>query len=90
MKKSCDTCVMNKVYCDRCIHHSDYKLCFDYYRAYLPTCKFGKADCIHDPAYIYCYRREWYHWLYGDKLPEELSDECDYCYNGDCYDDEDK
>ena len=30
MKKNCDTCVMNKVYCDRCIRHPDYKLCFDY------------------------------------------------------------
>ena len=82
MKKSCDTCVMNKVYCDRCIHHPDYKLCFDFYRAYLPTCKFGNADYPN-----------WYQSLYGNKTPEEASldsEGCANCKNGEDYDDEDK
>ena len=93
MKKSCDTCVMDKVYCHRCIRHPDYKLCFDYYRAYLPTCKFENADCIHDPAYIKCYYPDWYQSLYGNKTPEEASldpEGCANCKNGEDYDDEDK
>ena len=44
-------------------------------------------DCIHDPAYIFCYHKEWYHELYGDILPQNVdSCECD----GSDYDWEDK
>lgn len=87
MSKSCSMSCINVEHCSHCIRNLDFG---DYFKAYDPTCRFGYEDCIHDPAYIYCYHREWYHELYGDKLPEKLSDECEYCHNGDCYDDEDK
>ena len=56
---------------------------------YAPTCKFGYADCIRDPAYIKHEHPEWYTELYGDVDPSEV-DDCYDCKNGSRYDDEDK
>ena len=53
---------------------------------YESTCKFKIADCIYDPAYIKATYPLWYEELKA--RPGCLS--CDYCKNGDKYDDEDK
>lgn len=55
---------------------------------YKPCCKHSYDDCIYDPAYIYNTYPNWYKDLYGDLLPEQV--ECEYCENGERYDDEDK
>lgn len=61
---------------------------------YRPTCKFGCEDCIHDPAYIYATYPEWYNELFSELSPEEAAldclHDCEYCTDGDGYDDEDK
>jgi hypothetical protein len=75
---------INVEHCSHCIRNLDFG---DYFKAYNPTCRFGYEDCIHDPAYIFCYHKEWYHELYGDILPQDVeSCECD----GSNYDWEDK
>ena len=59
---------------------------------YRPTCKFGCEDCIHDPAYIKATYPEWYNELFSELSPEEAAldclHDCEYCTDGDCYDDE--
>lgn len=90
MARACNDCVADETLCKDCTRNPAYKQHYNYYKPYNPTCKFGNMYCISDPAYIYHYHREWYHELYGDKLPEELGDECEYCLNGEHYDDEDK
>ena len=84
MSKSCHMNCVNVEHCSHCTRNLDFS---DYFKAYNPTCRFGYEDCIHDPAYIFCYHKEWYHELYGDILPQDVeSCECD----GSDYDWEDK
>ena len=84
MSKSCHMNCINVEHCSHCIRNLDFG---DYFKASDPTCRFGYEDCIHDPAYIFCYHKEWYHELYGDILPQNVdSCECD----GSDYDWEDK
>ena len=58
------------------------------------TCKFGYADCINDPGYIFAHYPEWYKELYGDMSYEEASKDpngCAACTEKHfLYDDEDK
>jgi hypothetical protein len=90
MARACNDCVADENLCKDCTRNPEYKHHYNYYKPYRPTCKFNEMYCIHDPAYIYRYDKEWYYELYGDKLPEELGDECKHCRNGEFYDDEDK
>lgn len=90
MARACHNCVADENLCKNCTRNPANKQHYDYYQPYKPTCKFGNMYCINDPAYIYHYHREWYHKLYGNKMPEKLSDECEYCQYGEHYDDEDK
>ena len=90
MARACNDCVNDEQYCSVCTRNPNIPRHFNYYKPYNPTCKFGENGCIHDPAYIYRYYRDWYHELFGDKLPEELDDQCEHCHNGEFYDDEDK
>ena len=90
MSKVCNDCVNDEKYCGTCTRNPSNPFYTNHYMAYIPTCRFNYMDCIHDPAYIHHYDREWYHELYGDKLPEELYNPCAYCYHGEYYDDEDK
>ena len=90
MARVCDDCVSDEQYCSICIRNPNIPHHSSYYKPYNPTCKFDEMYCIHDPAYIYRYHREWYHELYGNKLPEELDNQCEYCHDGEYYDDEDK
>lgn len=90
MSKVCNDCVNDEKYCSICTRNPNNPIYSNYYKPYNPTCKFNKIYCIHDPAYIYHYDKEWYHELYGDKLPEELYNPCAYCHDGEYYDDEDK
>lgn len=84
MSKSCHMNCINVEHCSHCTRNLDFG---DYFKAYNPTCRFGYEDCIHDPAYIFCYHKEWYHELYGDISPQDVdSCECD----GSDYDWEDK
>ena len=84
MSKSCHMNCINVEHCSHCTRNLDLS---DYFKAYDPTCHFGYEDCIHDPAYIFCYHKEWYHELYGNILPQNVdSCECD----GSDYDWEDK
>ena len=84
MSKSCHMNCINVEHCSHCTRNLDFS---DYFKAYDPTCRFGYEDCIPDPAYIFCYHKEWYHELYGDILPQNVdSCECD----GSDYDWEDK
>ena len=84
MSKSCHMNCINVEHCSHCTRNLDFS---DYFKAYDTTCRFGYEDCIHDPAYIFCYHKEWYHELYGDILPQNVdSCECD----GSNYDWEDK
>lgn len=60
---------------------------------YVPTCRHGCDDCIHDPAYIKATYPEWYAELYGPKTPKEAAQDsrgCAMCKEGELYDDEDK
>lgn len=60
---------------------------------YTPTCRHGRDDCIHDPAYIKATYPEWYAELYGDLTPKEAAQDsrgCAMCKEGELYDDEDK
>ena len=90
MSKACNDCVNDEKYCSICTRNPNNPVYSNYYKPYNPTCKFKYMNCIHDPAYIYHYDKEWYHELYGDKLPEELYNPCAYCHHGEYYDDEDK
>ena len=90
MARVCNDCVNDEKYCKFCTRNPSNPVYTNHFMAYNPTCKFDEMYCIHDPAYIYCYHKEWYHKLYGDKLPEELDNQCEYCHNGEYYDDEDK
>ena len=94
MSSKCDKCVIDRSVCDKCRDNPKYK---DYpslslFQEYIPTCPYGYADCVIDPAYIKFYYPDWYRELYGDMTPEEASaircrgdsDDCDE------YDDEDK
>ena len=84
MSKSCSMNCINVEHCSHCTRNLDFS---DYFKAYNPTCRFGYEDCVHDPAYIFCYHKEWYHELYGDIPPQDVeSCECD----GSDYDWEDK
>lgn len=91
MDNICDRCVTDKSLCEKCNMNPKYR---DYPRRsffseYKPLCPQGFSDCVFDPAYIYCYHRDWYKKLYVDRSPEEVvKTECDIY--GSCYDDEDK
>ena len=52
-------------------------------------CKYGFADCIHDPGYIWKFDKDWFIELYGDVDPSTVK-ACQYCDEGSGYDDEDK
>ena len=41
---------------------------------YLPTCPYGRKDCVLDPAYIKYHQPEYYKKVYGDLEPEAVSD----------------
>ena len=86
MSKSCHMDCINVEHCSHCTRNLDFS---DYFKAYNPTCRFGHDDCIHDPAYIFCYHKRWYHELWGDIPPHEVED-CCQCNDGEFYDDEDK
>lgn len=60
---------------------------------YIPTCRYGCDDCIHDPAYIKATYPDWYAELYGKQSPEEAAKDprgCAACSDANGYDDEDK
>ena len=70
-----------------------------HFQNYIPVCPRGYKDCVHDPAYIKFYHKEWYKKLYGDMSPEEAIHKPNGCYENFvddpnelyyCYDDEDK
>lgn len=89
MSRACHmmrACMNEGELCDSCSRNLAFT---DYFKAYNPTCRFGNDDCIHDPAYILCYHRRWYHEMWGDTPPNEVTD-CCQCNDGSYYDWEDK
>ena len=86
MSKSCHMNCINVEHCSHCTRNLDFS---DYFKAYNPTCRFGYEDCIHDPAYILCYHKQWYHEMWGDTPTNEVTD-CCQCNDGESYDWEDK
>lgn len=93
MSKACNDCVTDESYCKICTRNPNNPRFYNYYKPYNPTCRFNYTDCIHDPAYIFHYDKEWYHELYSDITPEEAMKDkegCQLCQHGERYDDEDK
>lgn len=93
MSKACNDCVNDEKYCSICTRNPNNPVYRNYYKPYNPTCKFKYMHCIHDPAYIFCYDKSWYHELYGDMTPEDAAKDkegCANCLSGEYYDDEDK
>lgn len=92
VKRAChNTCVRDESYCSKCSRNPDNWDIRDYYKEYIPTCKHNRDDCIHDPAYIKCFYKDWYRELYGNVSPEEAACMgCRNCKSGEDYDDEDK
>ena len=89
MSRACHmmrACMNEGELCDSCSRNLAFT---DYFKAYNPTCRFGHDDCVNDPAYIFCYHKQWYHEMWGDVLPQDVTD-CDSCAEGSDYDDEDK
>ena len=93
MSKVCNDCVNDEKYCSICTRNPNNPVYSNYYKPYNLTCKYRHSDCIHDPAYIYHYDKDWYFELYGTMTPEEAAvskDGCGYCQHGEHYDWEDK
>ncbi len=51
------------------------------------SCKHGFSDCVYDPLYIKHHDLTWFKELYPDG---DITNACEDCENGECYDDEDK
>ena len=92
MARMCNDCVNDESLCVSCTRNPSYKNIYsNHYKPYNPTCKCRHSDCIHDPAYIKCFYKDWYRELYGNVSPEEAACmECRNCKSGEDYDDEDK
>lgn len=93
MARACNDCVNDEKYCEFCTRNPSNPVYTNHFMAYIPTCRFNYMDCIHDPAYIFCYHKEWYYKLYGDITPEEAAKDkegCLLCHHGSDYDWEDK
>jgi hypothetical protein len=56
-------------------------------RKYIPSCKYGRSDCVYDEEYIKSNHPYWYKDLCNQR---ESDDWCPNCINGNEYDDEDK
>ena len=77
--------------CKYCIHQPGFS---DMFLSHPVTCKFGYANCVNDPGYIYATDSEYYKELYGnmDYIEAARSEGgCSHCTKEHCYyDDEDK
>lgn len=88
-------CTMKDRYCKECKHNPKAEL-QDYFRdrGYVPVCRHGFDDCIHDPArrlYEYDEGDSWVREIYTrEELIAQVENGCKYYDEEDCYDDEDK
>lgn len=83
----------NSRFCEVCVHNAKAKLKDNFIdRGYIPACKYGYDDCIHDPALLlYDYDDcAWTKKNYTkEQLIKEIEEGCS-CEDGCNYDDEDK
>lgn len=68
IKSRCNDCRENPIY-------ANVPTC-SLFQEYIPTCPLGYDDCINDPAYLYTYYNDFYHYLYAFLTPEQASAEC--------------
>ena len=75
--------------CGICKHNPLNIFTRDNFIDYPIYCKYGFADCIHDPGYIGKFDKKWFIELYGNVEPSTVKT-CENCDEGSDYDDEDK